>query len=142
MLQATFEAVVQPARLLHIRGGEGKDALLRVIAAQAAAFDPVGENRAGQLTLQDLSRRQPGLRRAVGAFAIHRQRQRGVIVKRRGVVAPQGFCGKFILFELSLVRLGRLGQPRDVALAYLFLASDEASFINGQVLSVDGGLII
>lgn len=36
--------------------------------------------------------------------------------------------------------LRRLGQPRDIANAYLFLASDEASFINGAVLSVDGGL--
>ncbi len=36
--------------------------------------------------------------------------------------------------------LGRLGKPEDVANAYLFLASDEASFINGVVLSVDGGL--
>jgi 3-oxoacyl-[acyl-carrier protein] reductase len=37
--------------------------------------------------------------------------------------------------------LGRLGTPDDVARAYLFLASDEASFINGQVLGVDGGLV-
>jgi 3-oxoacyl-[acyl-carrier protein] reductase len=37
--------------------------------------------------------------------------------------------------------LGRLGTPEDVARAYLFLASDEASFINGQVLGVDGGLV-
>jgi 3-oxoacyl-[acyl-carrier protein] reductase len=37
--------------------------------------------------------------------------------------------------------LGRLGAPEDVANAYLFLASDEASFITGAVLSVDGGLI-
>ena len=37
--------------------------------------------------------------------------------------------------------LGRLGTPEDVAHAYLFLASDEASFITGAVLSVDGGLI-
>lgn len=36
--------------------------------------------------------------------------------------------------------LRRLGRPEDVANAYLFLASDEASFINGAVLSVDGGL--
>lgn len=37
--------------------------------------------------------------------------------------------------------LGRLGKPEDVAKAYLFLASDEANFINGIVLRVDGGLV-
>jgi 3-oxoacyl-[acyl-carrier protein] reductase len=36
----------------------------------------------------------------------------------------------------------RLGEPRDVANAYLFLASDDADFINGAVLSVDGGLTL
>jgi 3-oxoacyl-[acyl-carrier protein] reductase len=38
--------------------------------------------------------------------------------------------------------LQRLGMPEDIANAYLFLASDEASFITGTVLSVDGGLVI
>jgi 3-oxoacyl-[acyl-carrier protein] reductase len=38
--------------------------------------------------------------------------------------------------------LGRLGQPQDVANAYLFLASTEAAFITGAVLSVDGGIVI
>ena len=36
----------------------------------------------------------------------------------------------------------RMGEPRDVANAYLFLASEEASFINGVVLSVDGGVVV
>jgi 3-oxoacyl-[acyl-carrier protein] reductase len=38
--------------------------------------------------------------------------------------------------------LRRLGQPRDIANAYLFLASDEASFITGAVLRVDGGIVV
>jgi 3-oxoacyl-[acyl-carrier protein] reductase len=37
--------------------------------------------------------------------------------------------------------LGRVGQPEDVANAYAFLASDQASFITGTVLSVDGGVV-
>lgn len=36
--------------------------------------------------------------------------------------------------------LRRMGKPEDIANAYLFLASDEASFVNGTVISVDGGV--
>jgi 3-oxoacyl-[acyl-carrier protein] reductase len=38
--------------------------------------------------------------------------------------------------------LRRLGEPRDIAYTYLFLASDEAGFINGAVIPVDGGLVL
>ena len=41
---------------------------------------------------------------------------------------------------LSQVPLGRIGTPEDVAGAVSFLASDDASYITGQVLAVDGGL--
>ncbi len=38
--------------------------------------------------------------------------------------------------------LGRMGQPRDIANAYLFLASDDADFITGETLRVDGGIVV
>ena len=38
------------------------------------------------------------------------------------------------------IPLGRLGKPDDLAGAIVFLSSDDASFITGQVLSVSGGL--
>ena len=41
---------------------------------------------------------------------------------------------------LSQVHVKRMGLPADVATAVLFLASEEASYITGQVLAVDGGL--
>jgi 3-oxoacyl-[acyl-carrier protein] reductase len=37
--------------------------------------------------------------------------------------------------------LGRMGQPEDIANAYVWLASDGASFVSGTVLSVDGGVV-
>ena len=39
------------------------------------------------------------------------------------------------------IPLGTFGQPEDVANAVAFLASDEARYITGQVLHVDGGLV-
>jgi NAD(P)-dependent dehydrogenase (short-subunit alcohol dehydrogenase family) len=41
--------------------------------------------------------------------------------------------------QIGKTPLGRVGQPREVAHAALFLASDEASYITGAVLPVDGG---
>jgi len=40
------------------------------------------------------------------------------------------------------VPLGRLGKPEEIASAFVFLASGEAAYINGAVLSVDGGITI
>jgi 3-oxoacyl-[acyl-carrier protein] reductase len=41
---------------------------------------------------------------------------------------------------LSIIPLGRKGKPEEIAFAAAFLASDQASYITGQVLGIDGGM--
>ena len=69
---------------------------------------------------------------------------------RVNAVAP-GFIATEILSSMpdkivermkARIPLGRMGQPHDVADAYLFLASDEASFVSGAVLRVDGAIVV
>lgn len=43
---------------------------------------------------------------------------------------------------VSTIPLGRIGQPEDVAAAAVFLASDDASWITGKILRVDGGVFM
>lgn len=64
-----------------------------------------------------------------------------------GPVATPGVAGMVPAEQLdglyahlaSLVPMGRMGDPGEVAKAVLFLASDDSSFINGIELFVDGG---
>ena len=43
---------------------------------------------------------------------------------------------------IETIPLKRLGRPEDVGKLVLFLASDEASYITGQTISIDGGLLM
>ena len=69
---------------------------------------------------------------------------------RVNAVAP-GFIGTDILKDMppkilegmvARTPIGRMGEPRDVANTYVWLASDQASFIHGTTVSVDGGLVV
>ena len=69
---------------------------------------------------------------------------------RANAVAP-GFIGtemvqsmpeKIVAGMVARTPSARLGKPEEIAEAYLWLASDSASFVNGTVLSVDGGLVL
>lgn len=62
-----------------------------------------------------------------------------------GVIATamlSGFSAEDLQALAEGTPLGRLGTPEDVARAILFLASDESSFITGQVVCPNGGLVI
>jgi 3-oxoacyl-[acyl-carrier protein] reductase len=43
---------------------------------------------------------------------------------------------------LKATPLGRMGKPEEIASAVVFLASEEAAYITGQVLSIDGGMVM
>ena len=60
----------------------------------------------------------------------------GLILTERATPRPQAVLDIFARQTLS----PQHGQPEDIAYAALFLASDEARFVNGQILEVDGGL--
>jgi 3-oxoacyl-[acyl-carrier protein] reductase len=51
----------------------------------------------------------------------------------------QGLGQEYADAQVQRIPLGRLGQPADVGHAMLFFASDEADYVTGQMLIVDGG---
>ena len=76
-------------------------------------------------------------------------RELGRFKIRVNAVAP-GFVGTEILRAMpekvlgqmvAHTPIGRMGEPEDIAEAYVWLASDQAAFVHGAVLSVDGGLV-
>jgi meso-butanediol dehydrogenase / (S,S)-butanediol dehydrogenase / diacetyl reductase len=59
-----------------------------------------------------------------------------------GTVATPGLLDRDLPVDalVSMIPMGRLGRPDEIARAFLFLASSDASFITGQAIDVDGGM--
>jgi 3-oxoacyl-[acyl-carrier protein] reductase len=89
--------------------------------------------KAGVVGLTKVWARELG-RRGITANAI----APGYIVTEMTRAMPEQVQEKMI----AATPVGRAGQPEDVANAYLFLASEEAGFVNGAVLNVDGGMVV
>ena len=76
-------------------------------------------------------------------------RELGKFKIRVNAVAPgfiatdmtKGMPEKVLQSMVAHTPIGRLGEPEDIANAYVWLASDAASFVTGTVLSVDGGVV-
>lgn len=68
--------------------------------------------------------------------------RKGVLVNvvSPGIIETDMTAGVPFKEVLPLIPIGRIGQPKEVAKAVKFLASDDASYINGTVLQVNGGL--
>jgi 3-oxoacyl-[acyl-carrier protein] reductase len=87
---------------------------------------------------------------AVANIALSAAKELGRSGIRVNAVAPgvietaltEGLGEDAVAANIGKTPLGRLGKPEDVASAIRFLVSEEASFITGQVLGIDGGLAL
>jgi len=129
-LDAAFNLVSQA--LPHLIASTGKIVHISSISARSGSYDDVAyvASKAG---LEGLSRK------LALELAPHGIRCN---VIRPGLIMTEGFAempNDFFDSQVPLIPLGRIGQPEDVANAAAFLCSDEARFITGTVLTIDGG---
>ena len=70
--------------------------------------------------------------------------KRRVVVTGLGCVTPVGndVATTWEALLAGMIPLERLGTPSDIAATVTFLASEHASYITGQVLVVDGGMVM
>ena len=101
-----------------------------------------GPDRAGQLLLGQGRPHRPdqGHGPRAGQPGHHRQRRGARLRRHRADPGPAG--GAQGRRSAPRRRSGRFGTAEEVADAVAFLASDEAAYITGQVLAVDGGLVM
>jgi len=58
------------------------------------------------------------------------------------VYATMGHLSKKKFEEMEQVPLGRVGEPQDLAAAYVYLASEDSAYVTGQTIHVNGGIVV
>jgi NAD(P)-dependent dehydrogenase (short-subunit alcohol dehydrogenase family) len=116
----------------HLAAARGVILHISSISAVAGEFDDVAY-AASKAGLEGLSRKLAleGARFGVRSNVI-----------RPGLINTEAFANMppdFFASQMPLIPLGFIGEPEDIANAAAFLCSDEARFITGTVLTVDGG---
>ncbi len=124
-------AMVQAA-VPHLIASRGSILHISSISSIAGEFDDAAY-AASKAGLEGLSRKL--------ALELARLGVRSNVI-RPGLIRTEAFEGMpedFFKAQLPLIPLGTIGQPEDIARAAAFLCSDEARFITGAVLTIDGG---
>lgn len=130
----TIHTVQAAARVMMRK----KSGVIIVLASIAGAHGSVGQ------TVYAASKA------AVANIALSAAKELGRSGIRVNAVAPgiietaltEGLSEDAVAVNIGKTPLGRLGKPEDVANAIRFLVGAEASFITGQVLGIDGGLVL
>lgn len=129
-LDAPFELVINA--LPHLYDRRGSILHISSISAISGEFDDVAY-AASKAGLEGFSRKL--------ALELAPMGVRSNVV-RPGLIMTEVFESMptdFFESQVPLIPLRRIGQPQDIAHAVAFLSSDEASFITGAVLTIDGG---
>jgi NAD(P)-dependent dehydrogenase (short-subunit alcohol dehydrogenase family) len=150
ILREALDAFGRIDILVNAAAGSDPDAAIRCAALCAERLLPaMRERRAGRV----LNLSAPGTTEAShdGLIALTRKLALEVAADAvtvncvvPGVIAtPAGGVPEAQQETMTaLVPIGRIGEPREIAAALVFLASDDAAYVTGQVLYVDGGLSV
>lgn len=142
-LDGAFLAIKHMLPLLREGGGGGSITLIASVTGirGSAVFAPYAASKAGVIALARSSAQASA---AAGDGVRVNAIAPGVIAtpifgRMEGVDAA---ASDPVATAARLVPLGRVGQPEDIAYAAVYLASDEAAYVTGIVLPVDGGLLM
>jgi NAD(P)-dependent dehydrogenase (short-subunit alcohol dehydrogenase family) len=129
-LDGAFEMVRHA--MPHLAAAHGVILHISSISAVAGEFDDVAY-AASKAGLEGFNRKL--------ALEVARYGVRSNVI-RPGLINTEAFANMppdFFASQVPLIPLGNVGEPEDIANAAAFLCSDEARFITGTVLTVDGG---